>query len=264
MKISITGANGNLGSRLVKMGCDPLLCDIRSREGVEVVLKRSKPDVVLHLAAMTSVDWCEKNELEAVSVNVYGTALLCEVASDLLGEGKVVVLSTDQVFNGLEGNYKEDAQPDPINVYGKSKLAAEEVANLYDNRVIRISRCFDENSKDIQEYIGWLKRGEEVQVPNFMWRSYCHSQIMAEMIWKYAQNFDKMPPVLHLAGANPYSFYSLVLNLSAYYRLNTDLVCTRGDRPGYAPRPFRTGLNIELAKNLGFEPPLLPQSIGRL
>jgi dTDP-4-dehydrorhamnose reductase len=264
MKIGITGSKGNLGSRLVKLGAEPLPCDVRNRGEVEAALGGSKPDVVLHLAAMTSVDWCEKNELEAVSVNVYGTALVCEVASDLLGEGKVVLLSSDQVFNGLEGNYKEDAQPDPINVYGKSKLAAEEVASLYDNRVIRISRCFDENSKDIQEYIGWLKRGSEIQVPNFMWRSYCHSQIMAEMIWNYAQSFDKMPPILHLAGANSYSFYSLMLNLAAYYRLDTDLVCTRGDRPGYAPRPFRTGLNVELAKSLGFEPPLLPQSIGRL
>jgi dTDP-4-dehydrorhamnose reductase len=241
-----------------------LLCDVRSREEVEAALGRSKPDVVLHLAAMTSVDWCEENEPEAVSVNVYGTALVCEVASDLMGEGKVVVLSTDQVFNGLTGDYKEDAEPDPINVYGKTKLAAEQVADLYDNRAIRISRCFDENSKDIQEYIGWLKRGKEVYVPGFMWRSYCHAQIVAEMVWKYAQDFDKMPPILHLAGANPYSFHDLMLNIAAYYKLDTNLVCKRGDKPGYAPRPFRTGLNLELAKSLGFQPPFLPQSIERL
>src|SRR3990172_2288877 len=116
MKISIavTGYEGQIGSRLLKLGCEPLSCDVTDGGQVEQELHRVKPDVILHLAAMTGVDWCEKNYEEAISVNVYGTSVICQTAEEVIGAGKVALISTDMTFNGEEGEYKEDSEQLPI------------------------------------------------------------------------------------------------------------------------------------------------------
>lgn len=264
MKTAITGANGQLGSRLVKIGAEPLSCNVLSREEAEAELRRVLPDVVIHLAAHTSVDWCEANEKEAMSVNVYGTALMCDVAANVLGEGRMVLISSDQVFDGLVGDYAENAEPNPINVYGKSKQAAEEVVSLYDNKVVRISRCFNYASRDILDYLNQLQSGARIYVPNFMYRSYCHIDFMARMLWEYAQRFEEMPPILHLAGATSHSFYEFMVKVAERLDWNPELVYPREPKEGYVARPYRTGMNTALACSLGFDPPFILQSIEKM
>src|SRR5512139_3879451 len=129
--IGITGYSGNLGSRLIKFdGCEPLLCDILNPKEVASELHRVNPSVVLHLAAATSVDWCEKHYEDALAINVHGTAIVCEEAEKAIGAGRVAVISSDHVFNGKKGFYSEDDEPDPINNYGISKLGTESVSRL--------------------------------------------------------------------------------------------------------------------------------------
>lgn len=265
MKIAITGSEGKIGSRLMKLGCEPLLCDITIEKEVERELHRVRPDVVLHLAAMTSLEWCEEHYAEALAVNVRGTAIVCEMAEKVIGEGRVALISSDQVFNGKKGSYKEEDDPDPINNYGITKFGAEGVAQLYGDKIIRISRCFDSKSKDILEYLAKLENNEEIFVPNFILRSYCHLDFMADSFMKYAEIFDKAPEILHIAGRNAFSFFELVLRIADLRGYDVDLVNERSvEEVGHAPRPYLTGLNVSRSIELGIPIARPAQSIEKV
>lgn len=263
-KIAVTGALGQLGSRLVRMGAEPLTCDVTDKEDVRGALERVNPDLVLHLAAHTSVDWCESHTDEAITVNTYGANTVCQVAEGVIGTGRVVIISSDQVFDGEKGQYKESDEQNPINYYGRSKLGAEAIANLYGVKIIRISRCFDSKSADIASYLNKLEHNEEIHVPDFFYRSYCHLDLMAEMFGWYAYNYEKMPSILHLASSHSASFFHFMQTVTDHYGYDMDLVCPRGELPGYTPRPHKTGLDISLAHSLGFRIPTIGESIRKM
>src|SRR5208283_4144482 len=98
--------------------------DIKRVTDITEILRKSSPDVVVHLASITDVDFCEQNPELALSVNGTATAVL---ATECLRIGSYLVyVSTDYIFDGQRGNYKEEDQPKPVNVYGRSKLVGEE------------------------------------------------------------------------------------------------------------------------------------------
>lgn len=262
--IAVTGYEGNIGARLIKLGCVPLRCNVTNRAEVEDAIKYVKPDLIFHLAAMTNVDECEKNYAKAISTNTYGTSLVCAVASDWIGEEKVVLISSDQVFDGKNGLYKETDDPNPINDYGRTKFGAEGVAMVYNAKTIRISRCFDSKSSDIAGYMKQLENNESIHVPDFFYRSYCHMDYMAEAFVEYANNFFEMPSMLHLGSSFPVSLFDLMMRIADEYGYDADLITPRGEEPGHAPRPHKTGLDVSLARTSGLPIYSVNQSIERM
>lgn len=234
MKIACTGSQGQIGRRLVKMGVAPLNCDILSDFEIARELHRVNPDVILHCAAKSGIDECEKDYELALAVNVQGTAKLCHQA----GDSKVILLSSDQVFDGKDGCYKETDTPNPINSYGFSKLGAEQVARLYKGKIVRLSRCFSSLDFDTQE---------SIEAPTFIKRNYCHLDYVAYALLQFAGHFDKMPDLLHYGGQDNISFFDF---MKMFYE-NPELVSARNEeRPGYSPRPYNCGFDISLAKSL--------------
>ena len=96
--------------------------DICNKIILKDILQISKPDILINLAALTNVDLCEKKPTLAKQVNVVGVENICEVFS-----GKIIHISTDYVFDGKEGPYKENNRTCPISVYGKTKLESENI-----------------------------------------------------------------------------------------------------------------------------------------
>ena len=143
MKLLITGASGLYGSKLAELAiarnfevysCDVQelpVCgnfvkfDVSNKEMVNTAFNRVKPDVVVHAASLTDVDKCELNKELTWKINVEGTKNIVEAAQRV--GSFLVYISSDYVFNGEKGNYKESDKPDPINYYGLSKLKAEEL-----------------------------------------------------------------------------------------------------------------------------------------
>lgn len=132
MRITITGASGQLGAALAQAASSHDLSlfkhsqlDVADADAVMSALEDARPDVVIHAAAMTDVDACEQDPEAAHIVNVEGTANVVVAA----GSAFVIVISTDYVFDGMEGRtYIETDEPRPLQVYGRTKLAGEEAA----------------------------------------------------------------------------------------------------------------------------------------
>ncbi len=130
MRLVITGALGQLGRSLQEAlkAQDPLLIDLPEYDVTELnivgTIEDFQPDLVIHAAAMTDVDGCELNPDAAYKVNALGTqnvALACQRRDTPL-----LYVSTDYVFDGTKGEpYVEFDEPNPISVYGRSKLAGE-------------------------------------------------------------------------------------------------------------------------------------------
>lgn len=140
MKILLTGGNGMLGRTIAKVFSkhpqftvvltDLPTVDITDENAIDSVIADEKPDVVIHCAAATNVDWCESHIDDAYNVNAFGSG---NVASACYRHGiRLIAISTDYVFDGTSSKpYTEFDKPtDCNNIYGKSKFAGEEMIRL--------------------------------------------------------------------------------------------------------------------------------------
>jgi dTDP-4-dehydrorhamnose reductase len=138
-KYLVIGGHGKLGREL----CHLIDCvtpshqelDILSFKQTEFFIADKNIDAVIHLAAITSRAQSERNKALTYATNVIGTANIARVAHK--HSKKIIYVSTERVFNGIDGNYKENTRPDPPDWYGYTKLAAEyEIKNITKNYLI--------------------------------------------------------------------------------------------------------------------------------
>ena len=140
MKILLTGGGGRLGTelrallpQLIAPGSQEL--DVTSATQVRDLVRREAPDVIVHAAAYTNVSGAEWEREKCWAVNVQGTRNVAH-ASNLVG-AKLVHISTDYVFSGESGNYREGDTPGPVvNFYSLSKLVAEEAVRAAERHLI--------------------------------------------------------------------------------------------------------------------------------
>jgi nucleoside-diphosphate-sugar epimerase len=145
-KVLITGGSGILGKRLIDIfksthdvyAPTSTECDITSEQNCKEVIERIKPDILIHAAAFVDTHGCEKDISKALNLNVEGTINVVKAISSL-PNSKLVYISSEYVFGGGKGNYTTDDRLDPINVYGKTKAAAEYIVSLCKN--YQILRC---------------------------------------------------------------------------------------------------------------------------
>lgn len=162
MKIAVTGPNGQLGRELVKQGASPLRGLLMSEEmtdNIEII----KPDAIINCAALTDVDYCEKNilqeSLKAASINTAGVGYL-----SYRFPGYLIQISTDYVFDGQHGPYGVRDAPNPINIYGWSKLGGELVARQHrgPSLIIRTTILFSNaNNNFVAKIVKQLRRARE-------------------------------------------------------------------------------------------------------
>jgi dTDP-4-dehydrorhamnose reductase len=141
VRIYITGIRGQLGAALrlgladhTVEGGDLPDWDMTDRVQVSATFEALRPDVVIHAAALTAVDYCAEHPREAVQVNGVGTYNVA-LAAEAVG-ARLVAISTNEVFDGqAQAPYQEYDRPNPINAYGYSKFVAERVIEKL------VSRC---------------------------------------------------------------------------------------------------------------------------
>lgn len=130
MTVLVTGADGLLGSKVVERFSEVVATskedlDVRDIEAARECVTEEQPDVIIHLAALTSVRKCAEEKDLAWETNVEGTANMVQVADEV--GAKFVLMSTPCVFSGEDAPYTEQSVPDPKNFYGVTKMVAENI-----------------------------------------------------------------------------------------------------------------------------------------
>lgn len=138
-KLAFTGGSGLLGKEMQMHFPDELYpthdqLDVTDKKSVTSYFKRHKFKSIVHLAAFTSPPRIAKDPLQALEVNIMGTANIVEACA--LHEKKIIYISTDYVFKGDKSGYKEEDAVYPVNKYAWSKLGGECAVRLYDNHLI--------------------------------------------------------------------------------------------------------------------------------
>ncbi len=173
-KILITGAEGQLGSELVEVlsenyniiAVDKKDFDISDFKSTNNFITNSLPKLIIHCAAYTDVDGCEKGKSKAFKVNGLGTRNIAIAAKKV--DAKFFYISTDYVFDGeKEGEYYEYDAPNPKTIYGLSKLMGENFVKEQLNKffILRIGWLYGKNGKNfVKKMIDLAKRKKEIKV----------------------------------------------------------------------------------------------------
>ena len=225
-----------------------LLDESRLRE----IFQTYKPEIVIHCAAMTDVNSCEKEKDNAFKSNVVATSHLVKFCKKY--NSKLIFISTDAVFDGKKGNYLEEDKVCPINVYGKTKAEAEKlVRNLDDYMIIRTAVLYGRGGKKfINKMIDKLEKNENVEAANDIMRSPTLVDNVAEGI-KVAIK-KEIRGILHIAGDTKDSLYNITRKIAVALKKDISLVkpCPISKyEQGIAPQPRDTTLNIKKAKSIG-------------
>lgn len=283
MKILITGSNGMLGGALrdiflkdsfcAVMGIDIskapsaaspkslyISCDITDYEALVKVVMNVGADVIIHTAAFTDVDGCETNPGKAEATNGLGTRYVAQAA--LEANAHLIYISTDFVFDGKKlFPYKEDDEPAPLNVYGRSKLDGEKFAkNILKKSctIIRSSWMFGRGGRNFVDTI--LKKAEvqkEIRVVSDQFGSPTYTVDLAKAIKRLIKLYEDkndIGGIYHITNSDDCSWFKFAektLDLANVYGVElVPITSSELDRP--AERPMTSILDngrfIRLAK----------------
>jgi dTDP-4-dehydrorhamnose reductase len=244
LKLLITGASGLYGSKLAQMALAQnvevyssdiqslsvygnfVKLDISVREQVDAAFKAIKPDVVVHAATLTDVDKCETNRELAWRVNVEGTKNIVEAAKE--AGAFLIYISTDYVFSGKTGRYKEADKPDPINYYGVTKLKAEEIVQTQSEYFIaRPSVIYGSTpAAGKVNFALWLietlRKGERVKIVTDQWNTPTLNTNLAEMTLETVER--RLTGIYHLCGATRVSRLEFANCIADAFGLNKALI----------------------------------------
>ncbi len=290
-KILITGSNGLLGQNLVwqcqKKGQEFLATssgknrnpelnpssfhplDITDHRAVEEIIGRYRPEAIINTAAMTQVDQCETEKDKCRSLNVHGVENLLKAAESY--GSKLIHLSTDFIFDGMMGMYKESDIPNPLSFYGQSKLDAENLilSKGGDHSIVRTVLVYGfVPNMSRSNIVLWVKNslenGKEIQVVNDQWRTPTLAEDLAQgclLIFK-----KKAGGIFHISGEELLTPYDIAIRVAEHFGLDKDLIKeTDGSKfTQAAKRPPKTGFDISKAKNmLGYKPLSLEEGLEK-
>jgi len=221
MKILVTGAGGMLGTDLVaRLGGGPDVIgvtrneyDILDLQSIREYTAGLKPDWIVHCAAFTNVDGCEKEPDKAFSVNADGAR---NVAKAAWGVGaRMAFVSTDYVYDGKAGRpYVETDRVSPMSVYGRSKLKGEyEVAKvLPDALIVRTSWLFGVNGPNFVEAIlGQVGKKDELRVVSDQVGSPTYTPDLADAIARLIE--AGAGGIVHVSNDGACSWYEYALKI---------------------------------------------------
>ena len=281
--ILTTGSNGLLGQKLtekilaegrvklvatskgtnrypVKDGYEYSEMDILDAVQVREVVERYSPDAIVHTAAMTNVDTCEANKALCRQLNVDAVETLISICEEK--NIQLIHLSTDFVFDGANGPYKEEDAVNPVSYYGESKVLAEELlknskANWAILRTILVYGITSDMSRS--NIVLWAKealaKASPVNVVNDQWRMPTLAEDLAEACLLVVEKNAK--GIYHVSGKDYMSIADLVRKVAHFWSLDQSFIneISSVSLNQTAKRPIRTGFVLDKTlKDLNYCP----------
>jgi len=281
--ILVTGSNGLLGQKLtekvlaegrVKLiatskganrypianGYEYAEMDILNNGLVKQVIEKYQPDAIIHTAAMTNVDTGEADKELCHQLNVDATQNLISLCEK--NNIRFIHLSTDFIFDGADGPYKEEDAPNPLSYYGETKLLAElavkeSTANWAILRTILVYGITNDMSRSniVLWAKGALEKGQAINVVNDQWRMPTLAEDLAEAcllaVEKNAQG------IYHVSGKDYISIAGLVRKVADYWSLDKSIISEISSESlnQSAKRPIKTGFVLDKTiKDLDYKP----------
>lgn len=293
MRILITGSNGLLGQKIVRQlvknkieFCATSLgenrnsncpsahyqqLDITEQAGIDRVVNLFKPTVIVNTAAMTNVDACEAHQEQCEKINVSAVKLLFEKAKST--NIHFIQLSTDFVFDGENGPYREEDERKPLSIYAKSKVDAENLLiddSFHNWSILRTIIVFGEGENlSRSNIVLWaksvLEKGETLSIVDDQFRAPTWADDLA---WACIETTKrKAYGIFHIAGPETFSIYELVKKVSIFFKHDFSAITAVSSSTlnQKAKRPPHTGFILDKARNvLNYNPMAFEESLARL
>ena len=278
----ITGSTGQLGNSLGKVFKSryDLVSTSRTKQNkntnyflditnsllVKDMVSAISPDIIINLAALTNVDLCESNPDLAHAINFQGVKNLVNVF-----KGPIIHLSTDYVFDGKLGQYKESDITNPINVYGVTKYKAEKILleKSKESLVIRTNVLYDYQSKAKSSFLNWvvdsLKRGEKIKVVDDQFNNPTWTDSISVVIDRAIK--ADLNGLIHWGDFDWISRYDFANKIADKFNLQSNLIepIKTEELNQVAPRPLNGGLDTTLAQDLlRLEPPQIDDCLNQI
>jgi dTDP-4-dehydrorhamnose reductase len=219
--------------------------DLTDRDTLSDAFRAARPDVVVHTAALTTIAGCFRSPLAARAVNVEGSAALAELAA--AAKARLLLLSTDLVFDGERGWYREQDAPSPLSIYGQSKVAAEaEVLAVPGSAVARVSLLFGPSiggRSFFDEQVAALRGGTACTLFEDEWRTPLGVHTAARAVLDLARS--DFVGVVHVGGPERLSRLEMGRRLAAFLRCDPEVIvpAKRSTVASPEPRPRDTSLD---------------------
>ena len=283
LKVLVTGSAGLVGRQVVKdlsnshqvFSCyneskpeygDSVKMDLKNREMISSILTEKKPDIVIHLGAMTGVDLCEKEKTSASEINTKATEIIAKECSKL--NSFLVYVSTDYVFDGNLGMYKEDDVTNPLGFYGKSKLEGEKVVQNFSANwcIARTSTPFGLHPTK-KSFPMWvienLQKQKQIDVLIDQFTSPTYIPNLSRMLIEISER--RVTGIIHTAGASKISRYQMASMVSDKLNLDSTLLkqISINKMTWVAQRPKDSSLDVSRASTiLNEKPQKIDQSLN--
>ncbi|KPA18181.1 spore coat protein [Candidatus Magnetomorum sp. HK-1] len=262
LKILVTGALGQLGSDCMRVlsehhetiACSHEMLDIGNSSSVQKVLNNIKPDIIVNCAAFTRVDDCETMVEDAYKINSDGPKYLARFSHQL--GAKLIHISTDYVFDGIRSiprGYDETDTPNPVSVYGKSKLAGEQAIISETDRfmILRTAWLFGIGGNNFLKTMYRLavaEKGSPLKVINTQYGSFTHSLDLAKQIHQLIISDGQ--GIYHASGEGYCTWYDGAKYFFKTIGIQKEIhPCTEKEFPTKAVRPQNSILNNLQLKN---------------
>lgn len=271
-KVLITGANGLLGQKLVNLfaalpDCEVVAIsrgknrnksnrtysyfnvDLTDFDKVAQLVSEVRPSIIINAAAMTNVDLCEERQEECDLINVEFVRCLVELCEE--HSTFLIHISTDFIFDGTNGPYKEDDEPNPLSHYGMSKLRSEKIIqhsslNYVILRTILVYGLVDKMPSD--NFVLWLKNAienkKEVTIVDDQFRMPTFVDDLAQACFLAVDK--KVTGVFHISSNELMNIYEMAIEVAKTFNLDTSYIkrISTKELNQKAQRPAVTGFDL--------------------
>jgi dTDP-4-dehydrorhamnose reductase len=235
-KVVIFGANGMLGYALQQVFAQAHFfghpdVEISDKTAVMKMVKRERPSVLINAAAYNDVDSCEDNRDHALMVNGHGPGHIAAACSEV---GAILIhYSSDYIFDGKKPEYCEDDPPNPINIYGESKVLGEVSIreNMENYRIIRTSWLFGSHGKNFVDTVRALSR--QMPVVRVVNDQIGKPTYAVDLARKTPEIILREPGIYHITNEGPCSWFEFA---SAF--IPNAVPCSSAEFPRKAKRPL--------------------------
>lgn len=292
-KVLITGSNGLLGQKLVGLylntkdveliatsrganrypvqeGYTYASLDITNEDEVKEVIAAHAPHCIINTAAMTNVDACESDQAGCDALNVHAVQYLATASNAV--NAHFVHLSTDFIFDGEDGPYREDDVPNPLSYYGHSKLKGEEIVKSTCKKwsiartILVYGIVHDMSRSNIVLWAkGALEKGDPIRVVNDQFRSPTLAEDLATGC-RLIEN-QEAEGIFNISGKDIMCITEIVERVADYFKLDKSIIehINSETLNQAAKRPARTGFDLSKSNEvLGYDPHSFEEGIATL